>query len=105
MGESWGQLKKEWRDASGFSVLYWMPLMFVGFRYVPQEMRILYITGFSLVHKAVLSWFSNRHRVICADSKNNISNNTTINTHSNTNATNINININSGLIREKSYQT
>ncbi len=61
--EIMSQLRKEWLTASLGSVVYWIPVMALNFRYMLPETRILFVTACSFLHKSALSWYSNRERV------------------------------------------
>ena len=57
------QLRNEWFNASFYSWLYWTPLMYINFRYMSMQYRIMFIVTLSFIHKTGLSWYSNRERV------------------------------------------
>jgi len=57
------QLRKEYLVSSSGTALYWLPVMYVSFKYCTVHTRILWITVFSFAHKTALSWYSNRERV------------------------------------------
>lgn len=54
------QFREEWFEASFGTALWWTPVQYVNFRYVPQHSRILAVVSASFVHKTWLSWLSNR---------------------------------------------
>ena len=54
------QLRREWREASFGSALFWTPLCLINFLLVPQHSRVVFVAVFSFVHKTWLSWPSNR---------------------------------------------
>lgn len=57
------QFKREFMVTAVGTLLYWIPVMFISFRFFTQHTRILYITSLSLAHKTALSWFTNRNRM------------------------------------------
>ena len=56
------QLRSEWLTASFGTAVFWTPLCFLNFRFVPQHSRILVVSIGSFMHKAWLSHLSNRER-------------------------------------------
>merc|ERR1719421_770945 len=56
------QLRKEWKEASFGTILFWTPLCIMNFKWVPQHSRILTVACGSFVHKLWMSWLSNRRR-------------------------------------------
>ena len=60
---AWARMRAEWRTAVSCSAVFWTPASFICFGgLVPQHSRVLVIAFFSFVHKAWLSWLSNRER-------------------------------------------
>ena len=62
ISESVEQLRREWWVAAFGGVLFWTPMCFINFRFVPQHSRILFVSAMSFVDKLALSWWSNRSR-------------------------------------------
>ena len=60
--ESVEQLRAEWWVAAFGGVLFWTPVCFFNFRFVPQHSRILFVSCMSFIDKLALSWWSNRGR-------------------------------------------
>lgn len=56
------QLRREWWDAAFGTCLFWTPLCFINFRFIPQHSRILFVSIGSFAHKMWMSWLSNRER-------------------------------------------
>jgi len=62
LAESLAQCRREWFEASFGSALFWTPLCFMNFRFVPQHSRILTVSVASFLHKTWMSYISNRER-------------------------------------------
>lgn len=56
------QLKNEWFEASTGTALFWTPLVWTNFKFVPQHSQILIIVTCSFLHKTWLSYLSNREQ-------------------------------------------
>lgn len=57
------QLSEEWWTSSTATFAYWLPMMWVNFKYCSPQTRIFFIATMSWAHKSALSWYSNRNRV------------------------------------------
>mmetsp|Transcript_32355 Transcript_32355/g.78552 ORF Transcript_32355/g.78552 Transcript_32355/m.78552 type:complete len:193 (+) Transcript_32355:213-791(+) len=62
LSKSVEQLRREWYQAAFGTALFWTPVCWGNFLYVPQHSRILVVSVFSFIHKTWMSWLSNRDR-------------------------------------------
>jgi hypothetical protein len=53
-------LKSDWFEASFGSALFWTPLVYANFKWVPQHSRIMTVVTASFLHKTWLSWLAHR---------------------------------------------
>jgi len=60
LNDSFMNLQAQWFESSTGSVAFWLPMAALNFRFVPPHSRVLVISCFSFIHKAWLSWISNR---------------------------------------------
>lgn len=56
-------LKNDWLEASFGSAIFWTPLVYANFKFVPQHSRIMTIVTASFLHKTWLSWLAHRESV------------------------------------------
>jgi len=65
-GEIQAQMREEWFDASTGSMIFWLPVCMINFRYIPQHSRVAVTAGASFVQKTWLSWLTNRRTYAAA---------------------------------------
>jgi hypothetical protein len=60
VSEEFAHLKSDWFEASFGSALFWTPLVYANFTFVPQHSRIMTVVTASFLHKTWLSWLAHR---------------------------------------------